>query len=109
MAVAKKTHPNILSNKKNKKRCALISCAVHYLSLQRKEGEFVKCMHPVGKPVIRTGDAEFKESRPCNSRGVVIAGLPERNEICSFGSGVSGHSLLGGKCFSLRLGSILGR
>lgn len=73
-----------------------------------KENDFIKCLHSVGKPLPVTGEP-IKNNWPCNPKETIIAHLPQRNEICSFGSGYGGNSLLGKKCFALRLGSILGR
>ncbi|RUS75430.1 hypothetical protein EGW08_016809 [Elysia chlorotica] len=71
------------------------------------DSNFIKCLHSVGRPLPLT--APLHNNWPCNPKMTIIAHLPHKNEIHSFGSGYGGNSLLGKKCLALRLGSNLGR
>lgn len=71
------------------------------------DGDFVKCLHSVGHPL--PSDRPIVKNWPCNPEKTIITHIPSENKIASFGSGYGGNSLLGKKCISLRLGSIIAR
>ncbi|XP_012524899.1 phosphoenolpyruvate carboxykinase [GTP] [Monomorium pharaonis] len=70
--------------------------------------DFVKCLHSVGVPK-HNSKVNISHSWPCDPERTIILHKPAKNEIVSYGSGYGGNSLLGKKCFALRIGSTIAR